>query len=622
MPIEEAKATLLMTTRRQAVNRCGESGQTTIWVVLVLAIFLLAAVGLAIDYGSVFFHRQTAQGAADAACQAGAMDMLVLAQGGTVPAAGFTAGTDFNCAAQPTAVPCRYAAINGYNGTGKLPNTESNEVMVTFPPTVGGVTTPPEEIAGPHPFMKVSVSDRVRMYFSTLLTGNKTHDIGAHAVCGLQEASAPIPIIILHPTCPHAFEVSGSANLTVIGGPTRSVQVNSGNRSTACATAGSSADGQCGTGSFSASCPCASCQVDLCQGGPNFTGSSFGTYGSAGNPSADFSAGSTGSWDSPSTPILDPFASTNPPPEPALSPTNGIGIGNQATPRHVAYRIDGCPDRKNGCDEYYPGKYTNYIKVAGATAIFVPGIYYMTAADTNAGYKGSPSSCSAGAKPNKGDAAVAVTSNGVVRPADCTAAGSCNLVPGTTYPSLGTMFYFTNNSGAMAIVNNAGARAPGFPTCVNPHTASANPDAFDCFDTAVATCPGGLPPDNRLGLPTMVGGNVLLGQCTHDGTYTTAAYSSADKIRGFVVFQDRAISDLAKQSSFQGSGSLLLAGTLYAHSRPSYSDFIQLQGTPGSGTFVLGEIVTDQLVLSGNGSVAMQLNPLSVYHVLKVSLLE
>ncbi len=165
------------------------------------------------------------------------------------------------------------------------------------------------------------------------------------------------------------------------------------------------------------------------------------------------------------------------------------------------------------------------------------------------------------------------------------------------------MFYFTNNSAGAAIVQNAGARTSG----------------IDKFDTSRATCPGGTAPDNRLNLPTQVDGNVLMGQCTNDGTYTTGA--STGDIRGLLFFQDHAISDVKKQTSFQGSGSLLLAGTVYAHAS-DYSDFIQLQGTPGSGTFVLGEIITDELVLSGNGSIAMQLNPNAVYHILKVALLK
>jgi hypothetical protein len=53
-----------------------------------------------------------------------------------------------------------------------------------------------------------------------------------------------------------------------------------------------------------------------------------------------------------------------------------------------------------------------------------------------------------------------------------------------------------------------------------------------------------------------------------------------------------------------------------------YNAFLQLQGTPGGGTFVLGNITADEVVAAGNGSVAMQLNTNSVYNILKVSLLQ
>ena len=40
---------------------------------------------------------------------------------------------------------------------------------------------------------------------------------------------APIPIIVLHPTLNDAFQLQGTPNITICGGPTKSIQVNSGN---------------------------------------------------------------------------------------------------------------------------------------------------------------------------------------------------------------------------------------------------------------------------------------------------------------------------------------------------------------------------------------------------------
>jgi hypothetical protein len=47
----------------------------------------------------------------------------------------------------------------------------------------------------------------------------------------------------------------------------------------------------------------------------------------------------------------------------------------------------------------------------------------------------------------------------------------------------------------------------------------------------------------------------------------------------------------------------------------------KLNGNPGSGTYILGEIITDKMSLSGTPNVNMQLNPNSTYNTLKATLL-
>jgi hypothetical protein len=47
-----------------------------------------------------------------------------------------------------------------------------------------------------------------------------------------------------------------------------------------------------------------------------------------------------------------------------------------------------------------------------------------------------------------------------------------------------------------------------------------------------------------------------------------------------------------------------------------------MRGNPGSGTYVLGNITTDQLIEAGNGAIAMQLNPNAVYNILKATLVK
>src|ERR1700758_2024138 len=94
---------------RTTTHRAEESGQAMILVVLVLSLFLLGALCFAFDMSNMWFHRQSAQTAADAACAAGAMDILVDAQGGATGKQGFTLGTGYNCSTTSTDSVCTYA---------------------------------------------------------------------------------------------------------------------------------------------------------------------------------------------------------------------------------------------------------------------------------------------------------------------------------------------------------------------------------------------------------------------------------------------------------------------------------------------------------------------------------
>src|SRR5947208_12054206 len=125
-----------MKTIRSGKRLRSDGGQVTITVVLAMGIFLLGAMGFAVDMANLWFHRQAAQNAADAACTAGAMDLLVDAQGGATGHQGFVNGTAFTCSVGSTAAPCQYAAKNGYNSNNATPG---NLVSVTFPGAVTGV---------------------------------------------------------------------------------------------------------------------------------------------------------------------------------------------------------------------------------------------------------------------------------------------------------------------------------------------------------------------------------------------------------------------------------------------------------------------------------------------------
>src|SRR6266436_7223861 len=113
-----------------------QKGQTFLAIVIFITLFLLAVLGLATDYAQVWAHRQMAQGAADAACQAGAADVFLKGTDPTAstdfPGLDFSwIGSTFDCSANPSSVPCMYASFNGYAGS---------NVSVSFPSTLDGVS--------------------------------------------------------------------------------------------------------------------------------------------------------------------------------------------------------------------------------------------------------------------------------------------------------------------------------------------------------------------------------------------------------------------------------------------------------------------------------------------------
>ena len=97
-------------------SRATEHGQVSIFVIVALGIFLLGLVGFGVDMTNMWFHRQTAQAASDAACQAGIMDEFDIVGKVTLPApgAGFTPGTAFQCSDPKfaAATPCWYASLS------------------------------------------------------------------------------------------------------------------------------------------------------------------------------------------------------------------------------------------------------------------------------------------------------------------------------------------------------------------------------------------------------------------------------------------------------------------------------------------------------------------------------
>ena len=551
-----------------------EAGQVMVFVVLALGVFLLGAMAFAVDFGNLWFHRQAAQNAADAACTSGAMDILVGSQSASTGKQGFTIGTAFDCATTAAAAPCKYAALNGYSGANTVPG---DRVLVSFPssdPNVGSTTPPlPPPSMAANPFIRVDVLDHVQTFFWGLLSGNSTQDVRAFAVCGALLLQSSTPILVLDPGNKVTLSVQGTPNIVIYGGPSKSIQVNSSS------TSGVGVGG--------------SASIDLSKGGPNLTGGSIGVAGGPVSAPGGINFGTAGSWVYPSAVMSDPFATLCAPGQSGCPQVNGASApavpgapqipadekGCKSIPCSISYHdaVHGCPDSR-GCLLYTAGFYGSGIAIRNDTAVFDPGLYYVVGG-------------------------LSLNPNSTVRPS--TGAGD---------GSGGTIFYF---SGAQSISTDANS---GKKSTADGFSASS----LRC--TATSALPGNLP------ATTTIQGNVLIAPCT--GYYGDPLGSSDPQgvQRGMLFFQDRSASGVS--ANWGGGGPFLIAGILYFHhcnasatgkgcGAPTtyYDAAFSLSGNSCSGTYVLGSIAVDDLTLGGSSCITMDLNPSAAYWMMKASLI-
>ena len=612
--------------RIRGIRRTKQSGQVMLFVLLGLGIFLIGAMAFAIDLSNMWFNRQSAQTAADAACTAAAMDMLVGATNGTMPSnANFTPSSKntYDCnSASPLPSPCSYASLNGYSSSISQTNVGSgaigDNVFMDFPSAasvgLGGLNLPPSSVA-PAALVRVQITENIPTWFAGMLKGMSKQSTGASSICAVLEATSPIPILVLNPTISGSLSMNGGGNvkgtgdILIAGGPSKSIQVNSSS-STAVSTSGGPS-------------------INLCAGNGTYCGSSMGVWGSDPTPSGFWNTVSkctsvnnlctatqtAPQFNSPSAPIADPLASISAPAD--------MGFNGTVTSTSSANPSVGCFD-PTGCDEYGPGDYTgpNGITVKNRTAIFDPGIYYV-----KNGLNADANSC--------------------LLPSFATGDGSG-----------GVIFYFADNS-SVSVSANSGKSGHACPTTAyNGVTGSFNTQAgpagtplqygVQCTKTSVI-------PNN---LPATLSGSVLLAPCQaptvkalcgancniNPGTNGGGGFGdplgtgdSNGEQRGELFFQNRG-QTLAKknQPNWGGGGSMLLAGTMYFHqcittgtdtgvgcdTVNAYTDQFSLGGTPSSSTYVLGDIIVDELSLSGNSGLTMDLNPSAAYTTLKAALVQ
>jgi hypothetical protein len=572
-------------------SRACEAGQAMVLMLLIFSLVMLGAIAFAVDMGMLWYHRQEAQNAADAACTAGAMDMLVNASGSPTGHQGFTSETSFDCQAHPSYPVCVYAARNGFDSKNTTPG---NFVQVSFPPKAQVTGVPSSAVPGagvvPNAFMRVDVTDRVQTWYSALLSGQTTRTVRSMAVCGVVMETSPVPIVVLHPSQAASLQGNGVNGLIkILGGPSKSIEVNSGS-TTAVSFGGI---------------------IDLSQGGPNYDGSQLGTWGGPPSPTGTFLPNAS-YWINHAAPVMDPFQSIPAPPQPAAPATpldlasnpNCTSVNIQAGSCRIDYWkkaggigiAHGCPDpdtSKNPqpCILYTAGVYTGPLNLGGgggnrSTYVFDPGVYYIKNGIT-------------------------ANSNSVLRTSTFTPPAPNNIG--------GVMFYVTGTA------QNCGAGGSKGLICIDSNSGSkaTNSPALDTFSVASSQCPGGAAVDPKLlaalannGTPaTGLNGNLLLAPCS--GTYGLIVDGLT--YRGILFFQDRAATNM--QNAYGGGGSSLAAGSMYFHETATYTSHLQLQGNAGSTSFILGEIITDSVGMGGNPTIDMVLNPSKSNALLKATLL-
>lgn len=338
---------------RSAVRkRQSEDGQAVVFVLLGMSIFLLGAVGLAIDGSQLYAQRQMAQAAADGAATAGIVSIF----NGTNTGTNTFGASAYDCTASNATTPCVYARNNGFGATS---GTGADTVHVDPNP---GVSVSNLDGATPNE-LQVTVTRPVSMTLTKLL-GLSSFNVKANATAAIVDVLSPIPILVLHPSLSGSFSKNGTNTIQICGGPRRSIQVDSGDSGSV------SISGTSGT-------------VDLSKAGPNDpgncttgTGADFGNHGGPTAYPGTILLGSTGSYRDPVGFFDDPLKNLSPPAQPAAAPSaTTVSPGTGTCPSNLT-TLTSLPN----CTLYSPGYYANGIQIGGASkafAIFRPGIYYI-----------------------------------------------------------------------------------------------------------------------------------------------------------------------------------------------------------------------------------------------------
>lgn len=543
------------------------NGQSVILLLLALAIFLLGAVGLAVESSLFYTHKQLAQDAADAAAQAAITSVYT----GSNTGSNAFGASDYTCTnGSDLTTPCFFARQHGFGLAGSV-----DVVDVDFPTSIPGVgsldtdTTPAA--------VGVTISRPVTTGLLQLI-GGQLATVRARGVAAILDDISPVPILVMHPDRPGSLAINGNPTIKICGGPVRSIQVNSSDEASFAVAGGGGGSSyidltQAGPGGISGQNP------TTCPG----TGGEFGNHGGPFDyDRADLGAPTnigpitayreTIVVDDPLSVAIpvEPVPSIVPIPNaaPAVGSMPGAGVGGGPCQRAT----------NRTCTIHYPGTYDGGLRVGngpggnatngGEMTLFYPGVYYIT----NGGFE--------------------IGSNGIAHMMPC--------VPGTSDPiadpltDCGMIVYIRPTSASDVVVFDA----------------NAGQIQGTSFSQTFTTIFG----------PVNCTGNCLLGP------------PLAAPFWNVLFMVDRTVSTrFAQTHQFQGGGGLTLAGTLYFTNAPSplkgelagSTDFqtLSLQGTPGSTTQVVGQIIVDALQLGGNATINMTLNPNAAVPIRKLALI-
>jgi Flp pilus assembly protein TadG len=339
------------------MSRANQRGQAILLVVVAMGIFLIGALGLAIDGSQLYGQRQMAQTAADAAAQAGILSIF----NGTNVGTNLFGSTAHTCTTSDPITPCVHARRNGFG------STADDVVEIDFP-SAATIGLDPASLSSSDPVnvLRVTITRTIETGLLRLLGGANSAAVKAVAAAAILQVNAPVPILVLHPSKAGSLAINGNVAVEICGGPSRSIQVNSANAASISVSGASSV-------------------INLSHAGPldsgnclTGTGADFGSFGTNPYPGTMSLGTKPGNYVWPASPVKDPlYFGSSTPPYVAQPTSTGLVAGTTTTISATDLVRYGCPAGES-CTLYTPGLYSSGITVKNDFALFTPGLYYIS----------------------------------------------------------------------------------------------------------------------------------------------------------------------------------------------------------------------------------------------------